>query len=600
MTVSLAQRVRALLSEATAAYQGRQGGRVLNDVARHLDGPLRVAIAGRVKAGKSTLLNALVGTRIAATDAGECTRIVTWYARGPEPRATAFPHGTRPIGLSIENDGNRYTLDLGRLDADSVDRVEVSLPSDWLNQMTLVDTPGMGSLTESAGRRTQDFLGETGSVDAVLYLMRHLHSTDIDFLDAFHDGDAAETTPVNAVGVLSRADEVGGGEEDAIAHAGKVAAGYRADSRIRSLVHTVMPVAGLLAETAATLGDAEFADLASIAKASEGATMPLMLSAARFVSPSRTVSVSPDARRRLLGMLGMYGVRLSLETLRAGEADRIALCNVLRERSGLAELRRLLLTQFAQRRDVLKADGALRAIETVTRNDPIPAAPRLRQAVERLRAGAHELTELRLLTELRTGSVQAPAEQLAVMERLLGGQGASVADRLNLRPDAPFETVQAAITGMHGHWRRVAGNALIDPSFTRAAQVLQRTCEGLAAAIRTAPQPNQSPGQRSGPRLQGQPGSPQRQPARQNQPGPGQRPAAPPPGTPPGGFPRQPQPAQHQPVQPPPGKPQPAQPQPVAPTENFRPGTGPEEETTAFQRPKPVPGNIHTPRNNNT
>ena len=38
-----------------------------------------MAIAGRVKAGKSTLLNALVGERLAATDAGECTRIVTWY-----------------------------------------------------------------------------------------------------------------------------------------------------------------------------------------------------------------------------------------------------------------------------------------------------------------------------------------------------------------------------------------------------------------------------------------------------------------------------------------------------------------------------------------
>ncbi len=545
MNVSLSARVRALLSEASAAYQGRPGGRLLADVTRHLDGPLRVALAGRVKAGKSTLLNALVGTRIAATDAGECTRIVTWYLRGPNPAATAFPRGSRPAGLAVGNDGTRWTIDLGQLDVEGVDRIEVTLPSDWLGQMTLVDTPGMGSLTESAGRRTQDFLGETGSVDAVLYLMRHLHSTDIDFLDAFHDTDGAETSPVNAVGVLSRADEVGGGEGDPLAQAAKVAAGYRADSRIRSLVHTVLPMAGLLAETAAAMGEAEFRDLAEIAAASESGVAPLLLSAGRFVSPSRVVRVAPEKRQRLLGLLGMYGIRLSLETLRSGSVDRAQLCAVLRERSGLNELRRLLLTQFAQRRDVLKADGALRAIESVTRMDPIPAAPRLRQAVERLRAGAHELTELRLLTELRMGSVQAPAEQIAMMERLLGGQGASLADRLNLRPDTPLETVQAAITGMHGHWRRVAQNPLIDPSVTRAAQVLQRTCEGLAAAIRSAPSGPPQGGPQGGP-----PGGPMRPP-------PGGPPRRTP--TPPGGF--------QQPMRPPPPP--------------------PDEKTTTIARPGP-------------
>jgi hypothetical protein len=151
----------------------------------------------------------------------------------------------------------------------------------------------------------------------------------------------------------------------------------------------------------------------------------------------------------------------------------------LAEHSGLGELRRLLLTQFAERRDVLKADGALRLVEAVCREDPIPAAPRLRQAVERLRANAHELTELRLLTDLRLGAVPGPPAELAKMERLLGGDGAALATRLGLTPDAPPAAARAVLVELHTHWRRIAQHPLTDPALARAAQVLQRTCEGL-------------------------------------------------------------------------------------------------------------------------
>src|SRR5690606_36075468 len=44
-----------------------------------LTAPLRVAVAGSVSSGKSTLVNALLGQRVAPVDAGECTRLVTWF-----------------------------------------------------------------------------------------------------------------------------------------------------------------------------------------------------------------------------------------------------------------------------------------------------------------------------------------------------------------------------------------------------------------------------------------------------------------------------------------------------------------------------------------
>ena len=80
--------VEGLVRDAVAVYSGTPQEGELRELMARLGEPLRVAIAGRVKAGKSTLLNALVGQELAPTDAGESTRIVTWYRNGVTYRAT--------------------------------------------------------------------------------------------------------------------------------------------------------------------------------------------------------------------------------------------------------------------------------------------------------------------------------------------------------------------------------------------------------------------------------------------------------------------------------------------------------------------------------
>src|SRR5688572_3535471 len=98
----LPTQVRRLAADAVDVVRGTDQEEGLTEASMRLAEPLRVAIAGRVKAGKSTLVNALVGERLAPTDAGECTRIVTWYrhALGYRVEARLRADGARDLDFS--------------------------------------------------------------------------------------------------------------------------------------------------------------------------------------------------------------------------------------------------------------------------------------------------------------------------------------------------------------------------------------------------------------------------------------------------------------------------------------------------------------------
>lgn len=474
-----AARERAV-DDSAAAECDAIGGR--------LNGPLRVAIAGRVKAGKSTLLNALVGEELAPTDSGECTSIVTWYTESDRPEVTLKPAGGTAERVRFDRKGGALEVDLGGRRPSEVESLHVRWPSSRLRNLALIDTPGMESISTELSARTLNVLTPDGDrppdVDAVLYLMRHAHASDARFLEAFHETDRSSGSPMNTVGVLSRADEIGSCRLDAMEVAGRVAARYRTDPRLRRLCPVIVPVAGLLGHAGVTLHEHEYRVLAQLAQADTGEVEELLLTADRF--GFRPSDAAPDTSQRLLLLdrVGLFGVRLAVELIRTGTvAGASALADELGRRSGLEALRGVLLRQFAQRSKVLKARSALLAINALLRDGRCSDHRRLQAASEQIEASAHAFEEVRLLDRLRSDQFAFAADRRNELEQLLGGGGHDPFSRLGLAPETDDDALRSVADDALRRWQSIAEHPLTGRAEQLAARSACRSVEGILVSL---------------------------------------------------------------------------------------------------------------------
>jgi hypothetical protein len=493
----LTEAVREVLRKAVRVYTPAPlVASALREHLDRLDEPLRVAIAGKVKAGKSTLLNGLVGELIAPTDAGECTKVVTWYRDAPIPAVVSYPDSGPPEPLPIHRSAEGLSVRLRGVPAERLRKLVVDWPSQSLRDMTLIDTPGIASTSTATSRRTLTLLtpesDSPAEADAVVYLMRHLHVTDAEFLESFRDQGVARASSVNTIAVVSRADEVGGGRIDAMLSARRIARRYRGSPALRGLCQTVLPVAGLLAATGKTLRQEEFATLAALATAPREEMDGVLLSTSRFLRSERVPALSSrstEYRHALLARFGLYGLRLSMMHIRQGCDDATALAAELLRGSGITELCDVLRVRFTERRDLLKARTALLAVERALRSDVPGTSPdlvaKLAAEVERISSGAHEFVELRLLSSLRCGDVELPQAESAAVERLLGGEGVSATRRLALTSDASPPVVRQEAVSELARWRRRAEDPFASREEVRVYQAATRSCEGIVAALST-------------------------------------------------------------------------------------------------------------------
>lgn len=496
--MSTSDRVRAILGGTIRAYREdpayRHRAELHNElewIGWRLNQPIRIALAGTLKAGKSTLVNALVGESIAPTDATEATRIVTWFRHGPTPKVTANHRGGRRTNVPIARDpGDQggLTFDLADLDPDDVVDLDVEWPAAELIDATIIDTPGTSSLDRDVSARTLRLLVPDDGVprvDAVVFLLRTLNATDIALLKQIGELVGGSAGALGVIGVASRADEIGAGRIDAMLSANDVAKRFTQEMDKTGICQAVVPVSGLLALTARTLRQSEFVALQKLAGVEAAELAKAMLSADRFVREDSPLPVDAAARAQLLDRFGMFGVRISIAVLRSGVGDSVALADELLERSGLIALRDVIDQQFAQRSDLLKSHTALLSLKRFVEVNPIPVAGAILADIDPLLADTHAFEELRLLSQLHSRPTTLNSDEMASLRRIIGGSGTDAASRLGLTPEMPYDGPRAAFAAAQ-RWRKRAEHPLNDPFTTRACRAATRSAEALVAQYSSA------------------------------------------------------------------------------------------------------------------
>jgi GTP-binding protein EngB required for normal cell division len=123
------------------------------------DRSFEIAVFGRVSSGKSSLLNAVIGTDVLPVGVTPVTAVPTRIIHGEEPSLTVSFADAPVKTFGIQQLGEFATEQHNPNNVKHVTRVTVTIPVSRLSQgVSFVDTPGLGSLATGGAAETLAYL----------------------------------------------------------------------------------------------------------------------------------------------------------------------------------------------------------------------------------------------------------------------------------------------------------------------------------------------------------------------------------------------------------------------------------------------------------
>lgn len=199
----------------------------LQNLKAQVDQPCVLAIAGRVKAGKSSFLNAILGKDLAKVGTTETTATINVFRKGtpsdPEkPVLVIWKNGHQNYESQAFLDSLQGSDAATLKKAEGISRLEYLLTDPIFDEVTLVDTPGTDANVGEDGNAhqkvTEEFFNlrkqhsvetkeQTDNADAVIYLIGPVANASMQvFMQEFRAATSGGSSAMNAIGVMAKVD----------------------------------------------------------------------------------------------------------------------------------------------------------------------------------------------------------------------------------------------------------------------------------------------------------------------------------------------------------------------------------------------------------
>lgn len=166
---------------------------VLNDIDRiieinkqNLHEPLKIVVLGEVKAGKSTLVNSLIGKKVSYTNVVEATAAILEIKYNNQEKISINRIDGNNIELMSLNELDNL-IDENKNNQEffsKINKISIQTNIDRLKEITLVDTPGLNTVTNENERRTEDYIA---NADVILWILNSHHLGQSDVVDKIEE-----------------------------------------------------------------------------------------------------------------------------------------------------------------------------------------------------------------------------------------------------------------------------------------------------------------------------------------------------------------------------------------------------------------------------